>query len=370
MTYQVKPLPPAADVETKAILKKLASAHRYLAELKGVAASIPNEGILINTLTLQEAKDSSAVENIITTHDELFKAQVSDFFKSPASKEVGNYSNALKRGFDLVRNTKLLSVNNILQVQEVLEQNSAGFRKQPGTALKNMQTGEVVYTPPQEHDTIVSLMANLEKVINDDDFFNADPLVKMAVIHFQFESVHPFYDGNGRTGRIINILYLVIKELLHLPILYMSRYIVQHKAEYYRLLQSVRDSDNWEEWILFMLDGVEKTSFQTILMINQMRDLMKNYKHQIREKLPRIYSQDLLNNLFCHPYTKIEFVVRDLGVSRQTATSYLDRLTSEGFLQKQKVGRSNFYVNEPLFQLFITVSAPGLNVPDVRTVNG
>jgi Fic family protein len=369
MNYSVKLLPPSADLESKAILKKLASAHRYLAELKGVAATIPNEGILINTLTLQEAKDSSAIENIITTHDELFKAQISDFFKSPAAKEVRNYSNALKRGFDLVRSKKILTNGDILQIQEELEQNNAGYRKQAGTTLKNLQTGEIVYTPPQDYETILSLMSNLEKAINDETLFEADPLVKMAVIHFQFESIHPFYDGNGRTGRIINILYLLIKNLLHLPILYMSRYIMYNKANYYRFLQLVRDEEKWEDWILFMLDAIEKTAYQTILIINQMRDLMQDYKHRIREQLPRIYTQDLLNNLFRHPYTKIEFVMEDLKVSRLTATRYLDKLTEKGFLAKQRVGRSNFYINTPLYQLFTNSPPPNDPGPDVHTVN-
>jgi Fic family protein len=369
MSYVIKPLPPQIDFESKAILKKLASAHRYLAELKGVAETIPNKGILINTLTLQEAKDSSAIENIITTHDELYKAELSDLFKSIAAKEVSNYSNALKRGFDLVKTKKILSNNDILQIQQVLEQNDAGFRKQSGTVLKNEQTGEIVYSPPQDYETIVSLMNNLEVAINDDTLFEADPLVKMAIIHFQFESIHPFYDGNGRTGRIINILYLLIKDLLHLPILYMSRYIMQHKTDYYRLLQIVRDEEKWEEWILFMLDGIEKTASQTILIINQMRDLMQTYKRNIREQLPRIYSQDLLNNLFRHPYTKIEFLASDLNISRLTATKYLNLLTEKGFLAKQKVGKSNFYINTPLIQIFINVSSVLPTGPNVHTVH-
>lgn len=369
MKFDIQELPPAIELETKVVLRKLSTAHRYLAELKGVASSIPNEGILINTLTLQEAKESSAIENIVTTHDELFKAQVSDFFSSPAAKEVKNYTNALKKGFDLVRKNRVLSNNYILQIQEELEQNDAGFRKQPGTTLKNSK-GEIVYTPPQDYNTIVSLMKNLENVINDAAFMGVDPLVKMAAIHYQFESIHPFYDGNGRTGRIINILYLVTQDLLNLPILYMSGYIVKNKSEYYRLLQAVRDTNEWEAWILFMLDGVEKTAFQTILMINHIRELMHSYKHGIRTKLPKIYSQDLLNNLFRHPYTKIEFVMEDLGVTRLTATKYLNKLCQEGFITKQKYGRSNFYINQPLYQLFVRTSpVQTADSEQVRTVN-
>lgn len=353
MTYIVQPLPPKTELETKETLKKAASAHRFLAELKGVAASIPNETILINTLVLQEAKDSSAIENIITTDDELFKAELFEEFVGPAQKEVQNYAGALRYGFKKVREHSLLTNNHILEIQQRLEDNLAGFRKVPGTALKNQQTGQVVYTPPQEYDTILALMSNLEKVINDDEFWPVDPLIKMAALHFQFESIHPFYDGNGRTGRIINILYLVNKDLLRLPILYLSRYIIRHKSDYYRLLQQVRDQGTWEPWVLFMLDGVEQTARESIQTIEKIRTLMMKYKHGIREQFPTMYSQDLLNNLFRHPYTKIEFIVNDLQVSRLTATRYLDKLSDAGYLEKHKRWRTNYYINQPLLRLFI-----------------
>lgn len=353
MTYIVTPLPPQSDLETMKTLKKAASAHRFLAELKGVAASIPNENILINTLVLQEAKDSSAIENIITTDDELFRAELFKDLVGPAQKEVQNYAMALRLGFQKVREHGILTNNYILEIQETLEGNRAGFRKQQGTALKNQQTGEVVYTPPQDYDTIVALMSNLERVINDDDFWPIDPLIKMAAIHFQFESIHPFYDGNGRTGRIINILYLVEKGLLNLPIVYLSRYIIRHKGDYYRLLQGVRDNGDWESWVLFMLDSIEQTAKESIKTINEIRVLMFDYKHRIRQQLPKIYSQDLLNNLFRHPYTKIDFVMNDLNVTRLTATRYLDNLTERGFVQKHKVSRSNYYINQPLLQIFM-----------------
>lgn len=352
MEYKVALLPPQVEIETKATLKKATTAHRFLAELKGVAASIPNENILINTLVLQEAKDSSAIENIITTDDELFRAELFEDFVGPAQKEIQNYAKALRFGFQKVREKGILTNNFILEIQERLEENRAGFRKLPGTALKNQQTGEVVYTPPQDFDTIVSLMSNLEKIINDDTIWPVDPLIKMAVIHFQFESIHPFYDGNGRTGRIINILYLVEKGLLSLPILYLSRYIIRRKGDYYRLLQQVRDKSDWESWVLFMLDCVEQTARESIVTIYQIKNLMLDYKHRIRTHLPKIYSQDLLNNLFRHPYTKIEFVMQDLGVSRLTATRYLEKLTEKGYLEKHKLGRSNFYINQPLLLIF------------------
>ena len=327
--------------------------HRFLAELKGVAASIPNESILINTLVLQEAKDSSAIENIITTDDELFRAELFENFVGPAQKEVQNYATALRFGFQKVRDHGVLTNNFILEIQQLLEGNRAGFRKLPGTALKNEQTKEVIYTPPQDYDTIVSLMSNLERIINDDAFWPIDPLIKMAAIHFQFESIHPFYDGNGRTGRIINILFLVEQDLLRLPILYLSRYIIRNKGNYYRLLQRVRDEGDWESWVIFILDSVEQTARESIQTINKIRDLMLDYKHRIREQFPAMYSQDLLNNLFRHPYTKIEFVVNDLRVSRLTATRYLDKLTTSGFLEKHKLGRSNYYINQPLLNIFL-----------------
>jgi Fic family protein len=347
-------LPPKADLETKQVLKKVATAHRYLAELKGLAASIPNENILINTLTLQEAKDSSAIESIITTHDELYKAALfSEFIGSPAAKEVSRYSTALKLGFKRIQRDKLLTVNHILDIHQALEQNDSGVRTLPGTALKNEQTGEIVYIPPQDHAEIVRLLHNLEQFMNDESFYDVDALIKMAVIHLQFESIHPFYDGNGRTGRIINILYLVSQGLLDIPILYLSRYIIQHKVDYYRLLQETRVSNNWEPWLLYMLDGVEETAKQTIEIVGRIKQLMMDYKHRFRRELPKIYSQDFLNLLFRHPYTKIESVVSELQVSRLTAAKYLNLLTMHGLAQKHKVGRYNYYINTQLFDLFV-----------------
>lgn len=370
MKNEVKLLPPAADLETKAVLKQLASAHRYLAELKGKAATIPNENILINTLALQEAKDSSAIENIITTHDELYKSLLfENLFSNASAKEVSRYAEALKQGFGLVRKNKIISLNHILTIQKILEQNDAGFRRVPGTALVNEATGETVYTPPQDYDTISRLMDNLVNFINDDKLSEVDSLIKMALIHFQFETIHPFYDGNGRTGRILNILYLVQQELLDIPILYLSRFIIQRKADYYRLLQEVRDKENWEEWILYMLEGVELTSKQTIRLIEEIRILMQDYKHRIRSEHTKIYSQDLLNNLFKHPYTKIEFVMDELDVSRITATRYLNLLVDSGFLNKQKKGVSNFYVNEPLYQLFKDIKITRQKAQPIKTVN-
>lgn len=345
----------AERFETPAILKKVASASRQLAELKGVAASIPNQGILINTLGMQEAKDSSAIENIVTTHDELFRdAAFPEHLRNPGAKEVLRYRQALAVGFTAVRQSGLLTTNHILDIQAELERSSAGFRKLPGTSLKD-GAGRTVYTPPQEPDVIVALMRNLEHFINDEAVFDADPLIKMALIHHQFESIHPFYDGNGRTGRIVNVLYLVKQGLLDIPVLYLSRHIVRTKADYYHLLQDVRDHDNWEDWVLYMLGAVEHTAAQAITTINAIRKALSATKHRIRDR-HRFYSQDLINSLFTHPYTKIESIQNDLKVSRLTATRYLDALTEDGLLEKHKVGRSNYYINLHLNEI-LTASA-------------
>jgi Fic family protein len=363
MAYTPPLLPLDSDIETKAVMKKTASARSALAEMKGAASSIPNETILISTLSLQEAKDSSAIENIITTHDELYQSDFSTkLFKSLSTKEVHRYAHALREGFKDVKKNGILSNKHILSVQATIEDNDAGFRKVPGTALKNEQTGEIVYTPPQHPDEIVALMDNLEQFMNLNELSDMDPLVKMAIIHHQFESIHPFYDGNGRTGRIINILYLVKEGLLNIPILYLSRFINQNKADYYRLLQKVRSEGAWEEWTLFILDGVEQTSLQTIELIQGIKALMLKHKRKMRQDLPNIYSQDLLNNIFRHPYTKIDFVMSDLAVSRPTATRYLNELCKVGVLSLEKHGKDNYYINTALFGLLSNVNTKKPNV--------
>lgn len=349
---KIELLPLSTEIETKTILRKVASAHKALAELKGLVTSIPNQNILIETLVLREARESSAVENIISTFAEVYQSNLfTNDFVSSAAKEVHMYAKALKTGFQLVQNHGLITNKYILKVQEEIEGNNAGFRKLPGTKLLNDTTGQVVYTPPQDYDTILSLMTNLETFINDDTMMDADPLVKMAIIHHQFESIHPFYDGNGRTGRIINILYLIQKGLLDIPVLYLSRYIINHKSEYYQLLQGVREHKDWDAWILFMLDGVEVTALESIQLITTIKSIMQQYKKTVRAKLPKLYSQDLLNNLFKYPYTKIEYLQQDLQISRNTAIRYFESLVQENLLVKQKIGRDNFYINVSLFNL-------------------
>lgn len=350
--FILPPLPPQAEIETIAILKQLSQSHRYLAELKGTSKTIPNESILINTLTLQEAKDSSEIENIITTHDDLYKENILIDTKKPASKEVYNYAQGLKLGFEIVRKERLLLNKHILTVQKELLANNAGFRTQGGTKLVNSQ-GQTVYTPPQNATEVLDLMSNLEKFINDNDFSNLDPLIKMVIIHYQFESIHPFYDGNGRTGRIINILYLVLQGLLDIPILYLSRYITQNKAEYYQVLQDVRTKEDWEQLVLYFLKGIEITAKETIDLITNISNLMQQYKTDIQEKLPKIYSQDLINILFKNPYTKIEFVEKELRINKRTAQNYLDIVAKNGFLEKTKIGKSNYYMNIALIKVLM-----------------
>jgi Fic family protein len=358
--YSIPSLPLPYDLETKEVLKQLNRANRKLAELKGVAQTIPNERILISSLTLQEAKDSSEVENIVTTQDDLYRAGLdpSHQFINAATKEVLFYREAINEGFRMVRNKDILTLNDIKHVQEILEQNTAGFRTTPGTQLKRENDGAVIYTPPQDGMAIVRYMSNLEQFINDDHLSQLDPLIKMAIIHHQFESIHPFYDGNGRTGRIINILYLVITGLLDLPILYLSRYVTHNKGEYYRLIQAIRDknTDNaaeWEAWILFMLKGVEVTAEDTISLVKNIGSLMAEYKNVIRPDFGSKYNHELLNGLFYHPYTKIDHVVANMQVSRQTASKYLDRIVALGLLKKEKMGKENYYINTRLMNLFI-----------------
>jgi Fic family protein len=354
MSYQIPRLPLSIDLETKNVMRQLNMANKKLAELKGIAQTIPNEIILINMLILQEAKDSSAVENIVTTHDELFRAEIDlkQYAISASAKEVLNYSAALKRGFNLIREDRLLTNTRIKDIQQMLEGNRAGFLAVPGTTLKR-NDGTIVYTPPQGKQEVEAYMANLEQFINDNALSDIDPLIKMAIIHHQFESIHPFYDGNGRTGRIVNILYLVTQQLLDLPILYLSRYIIQNKAEYYALLQNVRDTNDWERWVIFILKGVEQTAADTIRTVKEISILMYQFKHKIRPILGKSYRHDLLNNLFSHPYTKISFVQEILQVSRLTATQYLDKIVATGLLKKIKSGRNNYYLNLPLCELFI-----------------
>lgn len=358
MKYSIPTLPLELDLETKEVLKQVNRANRSLAELKGVASSMPNEQILINTLTLQEAKESSEIENIVTTQDDLYSADMDMLLTTASAKEVLKYREAILYGFDEIRAGGILNNRVIKQIQECLVGNKAGFRSVPGTVLKDSQ-GRIVYTPPQSGEEIVRHMRNLESYINSADVDEYDPLIKMAIIHHQFESIHPFYDGNGRTGRIINVLYLVVQGLLDLPILYLSRYITANKAEYYRLIQNVRDQgaehnqQEWEAWVLFILKGVEHTADEMTHLVKGIVQLMNEYKQKLRPIFGKQYRHELLNNLFFHPYTKIEFMEQAMMVQRKTATKYLDMIVEAGLLTKVKKGRMNYYVNEALVELLV-----------------
>ncbi|PAF52818.1 Fic/DOC family N-terminal domain-containing protein [Helicobacter sp. 13S00477-4] len=336
---------------TPQIYQKLINASRALGNLNGFMKIIPNQNILINSLILQEAKDSSEIENIITTHTELFLTQASDEAVSQNAKEVQDYSRALKKGFELIKKDGLFLNKHILEIQQELEQNNAGFRKQSGTILKNPSTNEVKYIPPQDYNDILHLMKNLEKYINS-DMDSLDPLIRMSMIHYQFESIHPFYDGNGRTGRILNILYLVYMKVLDLPILYLSAYIIQTKNIYYDLLQKVREENKWVEWIIYILEGVEKTAIETIKMIKYIDELIKETSDLIQLNAPKIYSKDLVELIFSHPYTKINFILDKIDISRQTASKYLKICQKLGILECRKIGRNHFYINTKLVEIF------------------
>ena len=348
--HTINALPPQVKLETNKVLKNLTRAHKSLAELKGFSDTIPNKNILINAVIINEAKDSSEIENIITTHDELYKAMSRENYLNPAAKEIVNYRSALWHGYQMVKNKQMLTINMILEIQQLIETNRAGIRKIPGTVLKDDATGEVIYTPPTGEQEIVSLLNNLEKYINDDSDY-VDPLVKLAVIHYQFEAIHPFYDGNGRTGRIINVLYLVLKELLDSPILYLSKFIIRNKTAYYNLIREVTENNNWEEWVLFVLQGIEETAEETLKLVKQINDLVETTAQEAKNKLPKIYSRELIELLFFEFYTKIPYIQKGLGVSRKTAANYLSSFEDAGFLTSEKVGRERIYLNNKLFDI-------------------
>ena len=353
MKYNIPTLPLKNIIETPRILKNAIAANKVIAELKGVAQTIPNQSILINTLLIQESKDSSEVENIVTTHDELFKYDKNYKDFSPATKEVHRYNEALYYGFKTLK-SKPLTNNLLIKIVQIITDRESGFRNLPGTTLKNNQ-GEVIYTPPQNFEEISDHMQNLEQFINNREMSDFDPLVKMAIIHHQFESIHPFFDGNGRTGRILNILYLISEEILDIPILYLSRYITRNKTEYYKLLQKVRDENAWEEWILFILKALENTAKHTILTIESIKSIMAEYKRILREKEPKLYSHELINTIFSHPYTKIEFIVSSTKVSRLTASKHLRKLVNMGLLELKKHKKTNYYINTKLVGIFASL---------------
>lgn len=344
-------LPPKREkVETLNTLRQLSKSSKALGELKGIAQTMPNQAMLINAVVLQEAKDSSEIENIITTQDELYKALSTNSKQTTNVKEVINYRKAIFSGHELLIKQGILRLKDIEFLQKTIIENNAGIRTMPGTVLKNDKTGETVYTPPQDKNEILELLSNFLEHFNlkQDDF---PPLINLAILHYQFESIHPFYDGNGRTGRILNILYLIINDLLDIPILYLSSYINENKSEYYRLLNKVNTSNEWEEYILYILKAIEVTANRTISKISDIKKLLSETLETAQEKEPKIYRKELIELLFEQPYSKIEFVVEKLNVERKAASRYLKKLEGIGIITSQKIGRESIYVNEKLIQI-------------------
>jgi Fic family protein len=344
-------LPPAKEfIESVIILKQLVKSSVALAELKGIINILPNPEILLNAVILKEARASSEIENVITTQDRLYQALSAKGNQIDTStKEVLRYREAMLFGYRTIQNKKILTINTIIEIQQILEENNAGIRKLPGTALRNSVTGKVIYTPPDQTDVINSLLSNMEKFINLDED-EIPHLIKMAIQHYQFESIHPFYDGNGRTGRILNILYLIMNGLLEQPTLFLSGYIIVNKSEYYRLLQEVRTNNNWEDWILYILKGVEITAEATINQVTEINTLFEQTKEKAKKEIPKIYSKELIELLFEHPYSKSEYLENRLSISRITAAKYLKALENIGILQSKKVWKETLYINTALFE--------------------
>lgn len=340
-------LPPLIELETKEILKAAISANKALAELKGAANTIPNQSILISTLPLQEARSSSEIENVITTNDKLYEALASSANNfDPQTKEVLRYREALWEGYKELQTRKLLTTNLYIRIYQKIKQTNASIRVTPGTKISNSK-GEIVYTPPEGEDVIRNKLRNLEEFIHADN--ELDDLIKMALIHYQFEAIHPFSDGNGRTGRIINVLYLILKGQLDLPILYLSKYIIENKNEYYKRLRNVTEKNEWQPWVLYILDAIKETAKFTSTKIVQIKNLVDRTTEEAKKKLPsRVYSKELIELIFEEPYSKTEFVV-DAGIAkRQTAAEYLKELEKVGLLKSKKVGREVLYLNHNL----------------------
>ncbi|HMQ49661.1 MAG TPA: Fic family protein [Saprospiraceae bacterium] len=342
--------PPREMLETVPVLRQAHKAAAALGELKGLSRMLPYPNILLNAVILKEAIASSEIENVITTQDKLYQAlSLKNTEIDPATKEVLRYREALLTGYRFLSEKGFISTNAIVKIQQVLEENSAGIRRLPGTALRNAATGTVIYTPPDNHNTLLQLMKNLEDYLHEED--DLSPFIRLSVQHYQFESIHPFYDGNGRTGRILNVLFLIMNGLLDRPILYLSKFIIAHKADYYRLLQEVRTRQNWEEWIRYMCRAVEVTALETIGQIDQINHLFELTAERIRSENPKMYSKDLVELLFVQPYCRIDNVIEQLGVSRPTASRYLKALSDAGILSTRQVWKETFFMHEALLQV-------------------
>lgn len=343
-------LPPLVEVESKNILKKAIAANKALARMSMCCKQLPNEAILYNTLFLKEAKDSSEIENIVTTNDELYQALSSDRkISDPNTREVLHYMDALWRGMKLMEKNKVLTSRSFIEIVNTIKENNEGIRSRPGTKIVNQKTKEVIYTPPEGIDVLHTLLKNFEEYINVKS--DVDPLIMMAIMHYQFEAIHPFSDGNGRTGRIINILYLVLTNLIEHPMLFLSKYIIDHKPEYYSKLKNVTEKNDWESWILYMLEAIEETSLHMEKKILAIMDLMSKTKQEIRGKCPSIYSKDLLEILFQQPYCKIKFLENAKIAKRLTASKYLQALEKIGILDSVRVGTEKLYINVEFYKL-------------------
>lgn len=339
------------DVTDIEVFKQLAKTNRALAELKGYSQSIPNEHILINAMTINEAKDSSEIEQIVTTHDEIYEELSTEVINSTAAKEVLNYRHALWHGFNFIKTYQFIHTNLLVEIQKKIEPEKYGIRKLPGTEVRNAITGEIIYTPPQSEEEIIELLTDMENFINSD--VEIDPLIQMAIIHYQFEAIHPFYDGNGRTGRILNVLFLVLKNLLNSPVLYLSKYILRTKPEYYQLLNEMQSGsrESTEKWIIYILKGIEETSVETLNIVKNIKKELEAFSEEIKNEIPKIHSKTLVEALFFEFYTKVSHIQRTLNISRGTATKYLQQLENKGFLSSEMKGKTRIYKNERLFSI-------------------
>ncbi len=345
-------LPPAADLEHAEILKSALQANRYLAELKGYCHTLPNPELLLNTVVLQESRDSSAIENIVTTQDELYQAILNPFDSLPANtKEVISYKQAVYSGWEHLKNTGLFTAKLAVKIMQSFKHTKAGYRSLPGTKLKNPAQNKVIYSPP-DPQYIESMLAQWEKYINEAPP-STDPLIVMALMHYQFEAIHPFADGNGRTGRILNVLFLMHNNLLSLPVLYHSKYIIQHKAAYYHGLRRVTQEDAWHPWIIYMLNAVKETAQSTLHLIQEIIALKEETLSMMKNISQKMPAYELNELIFSYPYIKIR-ILEEKGIAkRQTASNYLQTLHEKDILKPLRMGKEVYYINYRLMELLV-----------------
>lgn len=342
-------LPPKSNLETTNVLRKTITASRALANLNGAIINLPNPQLFLDTIHLQEAKASSEIENIITTNDELYKTVVADKkFKNPSAKEVISYKNALWHGLKQLESRPFITTNLCIDIMQRIKENKSSIRTTSGTTLSNTG-GDVIYTPPSGENVIREKLSNFEKFINEDD--SLDPLIKMALMHYQFEAIHPFSDGNGRTGRILLLLYLKMVNLLDIPAIYLSEYIIQNKSEYYKRLRSVTEKEDWEGWILYMLDMIESTSLNGLVRLKAIIALMQKMSNEIKNELPKVYTKDIIEIIFKLPYTKRQNLIDERMGTPKTVGNYLKALEDKGFLKSVKVGKEKLYLNYRLMEI-------------------